>query len=142
MRKGEGLALANYKLSDILPANEILASADPQQGDMLANVAENEGLSGEVIAVKNDLQFELLQEGNGDILVRHKTHGVLGVYIDNSLGVVGTWSGKGLGIALILYGYDYGKTPSSDRQFTDAGAAAMTKAMSVAKGDDVNPYWP
>ena len=136
------MGLKDYRLVDILPVNGDLASVNADQGDMLVCLAASAGWIGEKIATKGQIQFELLPGGIGNILVRHDTHGLVGVYFDNSLGVRWDWARNGLGVALILYGYDHGKTPSADRQFTIAGAKAMTKAMRVANGSDMNPYWP
>lgn len=136
------MPLRDYQLGEILPANGGFSAENPNHGDMLVDVAAGEGFSGEIIATKGEFQFELVSKERGDVLVRHEKAGLVGVYLDNSLGVREAWSRRGLGVALLLYGYDHGKTPSSDRQFTTAGAAAMTKAMKVANEDDVNPYWP
>jgi GNAT superfamily N-acetyltransferase len=142
MRRDRALALKNYQLLDILPASGALASTNADQGDILVDLAASEGWNGKVIATKGDFQFELLPDSSGSVLVRHASDGLVGIYFDNSLGVRSAWAGKGLGVALILYGYDNGKTPSASRQFTTAGAKTMTNAMSVATGNSRNSFWP
>ena len=97
------MGLKDYRLVDILPVNGDLASVNADQGDMLVCLAASAGWIGEKIATKGQIQFELLPGGIGNILVRHDTHGLVGVYFDNSLGVRWDWARNGLGVALILY---------------------------------------
>lgn len=87
MRRDRASALKNYQLKDILPASGALASANAGQGDMLVDLASSESLNGNVIATKGQFQFELLPGGIGNVLVRHASAGLVGIYVDNSLGV-------------------------------------------------------
>lgn len=134
------MPLIDYQLIEILPDCEKIVSSNPNQGDMLVELAEELGLSGVVIAQFDDLQFELLQ-GSANVLARHARDGLVGIYQDNSLGVREAWARRGLGVALVLYAYDHDKTPSPQKQFTKAGAATIKRAMRVAQGLEDNPFW-
>lgn len=101
MKMSVALALNGYQVGDILPADGALTSANAGQGDMLVEIAASESWTGDVIATMDQFQSELLPSGTGNILVRHASHGPVGIYTDNSLGVRKAWAEIGLSAALV-----------------------------------------
>lgn len=129
-------------MDDILPPETEIAANDPIPNDFLVDAISGESKPGKVISERHDLKFELLSDTGGHVLALHSEDGVVGCYIGDTVVVRDSWTGKGLGVALILFAYDHGKSPALSRKFTRSGAKTMTKAMSVASGDLENPFWP
>ena len=135
------MALIDYDLLELIPEGSVTESKEISMADKILSIEAPVGSRGRIVWRNSSVQFELLSN-DGDIIIRHLEEGVIGMYKGHNLIVSEKFSREGYGTAMVLHAYDNGKKPSSSPQFTIRGAETIRKAMKVARGEAVSPYWP